>query len=310
MSDRSVTEGCRMFYERFQFPGNRPIDRDGLIFMRRFTRSVEDQSRRTRGSGLRVLDAGCGTGNTSVSLARRFADVEFVGLDYSKHSLEKAIVSSKKGGLENLRFLRWNLMDRLPFKDLFDIGLCLGVLHHTADMKKGLVNLHASLKDGGELYLWIYGKHGRYRHSLNMRLLDMLLKVRPTPLNPVELAREFAHDADNGSVLNDLLGKAGTDPLKRTTLEDPVWIADQFLNPREILLDMEELMQLMSASGFKLLQTLGMNVDASDYLHSRSLFERFQMLSRKQQLIALDLMAKPERYFVLLRKTTKRKKTR
>jgi SAM-dependent methyltransferase len=308
MSDMSITGTCRRFYEQFQFPGNRPIDRDGLIFLRRFTTSVKDHSRRKNGPKLRVLDAGCGTGNTSVSLARRFEDVEFFGVDHSRNSLKKAIASARRPLLTNLHYRTWNLMDPLPFQNPFDIILCLGVLHHTANMKKGLINLHASLKNDGELYLWIYGKHGRYYHSLNKRLLTMLLNTKPSPVNMVELAKEFVYGANTGSALNDLLGKTETDTVKKTTLDDPVWIADQFLNPHEILLDMEELMDMMTACGFELLQLLGMDVDVSNYLHSKSLFERFNKLDSKRQLIALDLMAKPERYFVLLRKIDNRKK--
>lgn len=310
MSDRSITEKCRMFYEQFQFPGNRPIDRDGLIFMRRFTQSIADCSRRKKGSKVRVLDAGCGTGNTSVSLARWFGNVEFFGVDYSRHSLDKAIASAQLRGMTNLSFRICNLMNPLPFPDRFDIILCLGVLHHTADMMKGLVNLHTALNNDGVLYLWIYGKHGRYHHSLNMRLLAMLLNAKPRLVDPVGLAREFIEKAKNDSVLNDLLGNAEMDSTTRTTLEDPVWIADQFLNPREVLLDMEGLIQLLTASGFELTQILGLNTDVLNYFQSGVLFERFQKLNRTQQLIALDLMAKPERYFVLLRKINKRKNRR
>ena len=162
MSEKPITEKCRNFYEKYQFPGNRPIDQDGLIFMRRFTKSVEELSRSQNASKLRVLDAGCGTGNTTVSLARRFKDAEFFGVDNSKNSLEKAIESARQCGLTNIHYRKWNLMKPLPFRDPFDIILCLGVLHHTANMKKGLINLHASLKNDGELYLWIYGRHGRY----------------------------------------------------------------------------------------------------------------------------------------------------
>jgi SAM-dependent methyltransferase len=296
-----------MFYEQFQFPGNRPIDQDGLIFMRRFTKSIESRSRGGDGMKLRVLDAGCGTGNTSIALSRRFHQVELFGLDNSRASLKKATSSARQCGLTNLHFRQWNLMNPLPYKRQFDIILCLGVLHHTANMKEGLSNLHTLLKDEGELYLWIYGKHGRYKHSLNMRLLDMLRRTKPKISNAVALAKEFVLNADNGSALNDLLGKTKTDMIQRKTLDDPVWIADQFLNPHEVLIDMVELMAMVNTSGFIMEHVLGMEFDAAKHFNSPLLLKRFQKLNKDQQLIALDLLLKPDRYFVVLCKSVTKK---
>ncbi len=300
MSERAVTQQSRRFYEEFQFPGNRPIDQDGLIFMRRFAKSIERRSGAGDGVKLRVLDAGCGTGNTSIALARKFRHAEFFGLDNSRASLAKAASSAQALGLTNLHLRRWNLMNPPPYRQPFDIILCLGVLHHTANMHKGLSNLHALLKDRGELYLWIYGKHGRYRHSLNMRFVEMLLGTRTQDPEAVEVAREFLLNTGDGSALADLLGKTRTD-IHRKTLEDPVWIADQFLNPHEILVDMTELMEIATASGFAMEHVLGMDCDGAKYLHSPLLLARFQQLNKREQLCALDLLLKPERYFIVLR---------
>src|SRR5512147_616792 len=78
MSSQGASEVTRDFYEQFPFPGTRPIDRDGLIFMRRFAQSIE-RARGITSERLNVLDAGCGTGNTTLSLARRFNEVQFTG---------------------------------------------------------------------------------------------------------------------------------------------------------------------------------------------------------------------------------------
>lgn len=309
MSKKNITEKSRKFYEQYQFPGTRPIDQDGLIFMRRFAKSIERISSEAYGSPLRVLDAGCGTGNTSVALARRFTDVEFIGLDNSKASIEKAISLAKQYRLSNLKFRRWNLMNPLPYKNQFDIILCLGVLHHTADMQRGLIYLNHTLKNSGELYLWIYGKHGRYKHSLNMRLLDMLLQSKPKPADSMALTKEFICKVDNGSMLNDVMGNK-MDMIQSDTLEDPIWIADQFLNPHETPLDMEELLKLTRIARFEIQQILGIKTDLSEYFNSLSLYERYQKLGKERQLIALDLLTKPDRYFVILRKVLVKKTIR
>jgi SAM-dependent methyltransferase len=302
MSEAEITRKSRRFYEQFQFPGSRPIDHDGLVFLRRFTRSIQQGMALIPGRMLRVLDAGCGTGNTSVSLARHFPRVAFFGIDQSRTSLAKAKALAARAGVKNARFRAGNLLQPLPWQNSFDLILCLGVLHHTADMKKTLTNLGRALGKGGELFLWIYGRHGRYRHSLNTRLLRLLLGKQCPPEVALDLAIQFALNADNGSPLRDLIGQTKTDEMQRKAFTDPVWIADQFLNPQEILIDMEGLLNLARSSGFELAQVLGMRGNVAQLVGSAPLRKRFEELSPRDQLIAQDLLLKPERYFVVLRK--------
>lgn len=302
MSDQQVTDAVRRFYEEHQFPGNRPLDQDGLILMRRFGICVDERTHTNGRTPVRVCDAGCGTGNTSIALARRFGAVRFLGMDSCRASLRKACDAAEPLEQKNLQFRQWDLMKPAAFRDRFDIVLCLGVLHHTADMKQVMKNLHCLLKGGGSLFLWIYGKHGRYRHSLNMQLLKMLLGPHPSPQRAVEVAREFVHRVPDGSVMTDLLGSTTIGALEQRAFDDPVWIADQFLHPHETLIEMKELLRLVRATGFVLDHVVGMDDGMAKRLGSPALQEQFHSLSREKRLIALDLLLKPERYFVLLRK--------
>jgi 2-polyprenyl-3-methyl-5-hydroxy-6-metoxy-1,4-benzoquinol methylase len=300
MSEKHTTYISKKFYEQFHFPGSRPINQDGLIFMRRFVQSVERISRNK--NNIRVLDAGCGTGNTAISLASRYKTIEFLGLDNSAPSLMQAINKTKRLSLDNLQFRKWNLLRPIHSTSKYDIILCLGVLHHTANMEKVLINLKNILTESGEIYLWIYGKHGRYNHSLNMRLLKMLVETKPKPENLIELATDFAINTQQGLPLNELIGKTKTDEMQLNTFRSPVWIADQFLNPNEVLIDINELLQLTRKTGFKINQLLGMEKDISGKFNSPELSKRYNHLSKNKQLIAADLLLKPERYFVVLQK--------
>jgi SAM-dependent methyltransferase len=252
-------------------------------------------------SDLRILDAGCGTGNTSISLAKHF-HAQYVGIDISKTSLEQAQKGAKEEKIRNLHFRQWNLMDPLTDEEPFDIILCLGVLHHTADMKKVLINLRSVLKPDGDLYLWIYGKHGRYRHSLNKNLLNILIGIPAEIENPLHIAKEFALTEKKGSIMVDLIGQKADNLMLREVLGNDVWIADQFLNPIEEVLDMEELINLSNASGFEIKKWLGINDDLPSYFNSSELAERLKLLTKSQKLIALDLLLKLDQYFVVLEK--------
>jgi SAM-dependent methyltransferase len=301
MSDTGVTETAKAFYERYPFPGNRPVDQDGLILLRMLTESVNRRSREHPARPLRILDAGCGTGNTSIALARRFPGAAVTGIDQSSASLLRARTAGRALGLENLEFQRRDLM-RLPARwKPFDIILCLGVLHHTADMKKGLINLRRILRDDGELYLWIYGKHGRYRHALNVRVLSLLQSAGDSEADPVRLARDLIRHSGRDGVMKDLLGNLHPGALEQRAFDDPVWIADQFLNPHEILLDLSRILRLAAASGLSVDRVVGMDETAARRFLPPSLLERFVRLSPRRRLVALDLLMKPERYFIVLR---------
>jgi ubiquinone/menaquinone biosynthesis C-methylase UbiE len=293
------------FYEKYPFPGIRPVDQDGLVLLRSLSNYFQLHTESE--SDLRILDAGCGTGNTSISLAKHF-HAQYVGIDISKTSLEQAQKGAKEEKIRNLHFRQWNLMDPLTDEEPFDIILCLGVLHHTADMKKVLINLRSVLKPDGDLYLWIYGKHGRYRHSLNKNLLNILIGIPAEIENPLHIAKEFALTEKKGSIMVDLIGQKADNLMLREVLGNDVWIADQFLNPIEEVLDMEELINLSNASGFEIKKWLGINDDLPSYFNSSELAERLKLLTKSQKLIALDLLLKLDQYFVVLEKV-KTKKT-
>lgn len=305
MPEKEITRRVKKFYEQFRFPSVRPPDQDGLILLRRFSKAAAQSQEKDVQT--RVLDAGCGTGNTTISLARQFKDIEFLGVDISAPSLSTARHEARRESLRNIRFRKWDLMNPELTDVTFDIILCLGVLHHTASMEFVLSNLRNVLKDKGELYLWIYGRYGRYRHSLNQRLLNMLLDVKPDSDSRVSLAREFALRAGKGAILDDLFGRPLAGTMWEKIIKEPAWIADQFLHPYETLLTMEELLALTSRVGLDIDQWLGVPQNVSKELGSPELVERFEQLSRHQRLIALDLLLKPEHYFLILRKVQNQK---
>ena len=183
----------------------------------------------------------------------------------------------------------------------FDVILCLGVLHHTADMRKVLVNLGRVMKTDGVMFLWIYGRLGRYRHMLNVRALQYLVKSNRNK-EALDIATEFVRRAGKGCVIPELLGKTPTNEMQQKALVDPVWVADQFLNPHEKLLDMEGLLGLVKSAGFAISNDLGQLGGVAKMLDSPLLLQRWHRLGKKEQLIVCDLIAKPERYFVKLLK--------
>ncbi len=297
---KTLTSRSKKFYEKYRFPGKRPIERDGMILLRYINRSIEELN--TDRKKFHILDAGCGTGNTIISLAGIFKSIKFMGIDNSRASVLAALKSSQSKKLTNIKFRQWNLVHALPFKIKFNIICCLGVLHHTDDMKSVLRNLNNSLAEDGELYLWIYAKYGRYNHTLNLRFLRMLLETKPEIIDDISFTRELISGVKNNVIIKDLLKENINNTNLENTLLDRVWIADQFLNPVENLLDMKELTELAEDCGFQIRKVLGIDSQAENYFSSEILLDSFNKLNMKEQLIAMDLLLKPERHFVILKK--------
>ncbi len=68
-----------------------------------------------------ILDAGCGTGNFSMALAKRGYDV--VGIDYTEGMLKRAKRKKKNAGIKNIELLKLDLEKELVFPDNYFDGI-------------------------------------------------------------------------------------------------------------------------------------------------------------------------------------------
>ena len=109
--------------------------------------------------GARVLEAGCGVGAQTVTLARNSPGARFTCVDVSARSLEAARARAQAAGLGNVAFEQADLFD-LPFREeSFDhVFLCF-VLEHLARPREALAALRSRLRPGGTLTV-IEGDHG------------------------------------------------------------------------------------------------------------------------------------------------------
>ncbi|HEY1503685.1 MAG TPA: tetratricopeptide repeat protein [Stellaceae bacterium] len=116
------------------------------------------------GKGLRVLVAGCGTGDSVMWLGEqlRHTPSDIVALDLSSASLSIAEARAKMRRLTNIRFVNASLLEAPQLGlDAFDYITCLGVLHHLPDPEAGLRALEAMLAPDGGMALMLYGLPGR-----------------------------------------------------------------------------------------------------------------------------------------------------
>ena len=110
-------------------------------------------------AGSLVLEAGCGVGAQTVTLAGKSPGASFISVDISPDSLAQAKERVGAAGLTNVTFRQGDIFS-LPFPLAhFDHVFVCFVLEHLADPGKALAHLGRVLKPGGTLTV-IEGDHG------------------------------------------------------------------------------------------------------------------------------------------------------
>ena len=103
---------------------------------------------------VRVLDAGCGDGLGTLTLARRHAAWELVGVDIRDDLLEGARARARARRLENVEFVHADLTQPLPVDDV-DVVLAIECLTEIPDDGAALAAMAAALKPGGLLVVHV-----------------------------------------------------------------------------------------------------------------------------------------------------------
>jgi SAM-dependent methyltransferase len=154
-----VGQRVRAFYEECSFPGYEEFDSPfELVEKSRrgvYARALDEQLP----LGVRVLDAGCGTGQLAIFLS--MTNRRVVGIDFSYASLRKGQSFKKKFGMNDVSFARMDLFRPGLREESFDYVFCNGVLHHTVDAYGGFQVLCRLVKKGGYIVIGLYNTYGR-----------------------------------------------------------------------------------------------------------------------------------------------------
>lgn len=155
-------------------------------------------------AGSRVLEAGCGVGAQTLTLAAQSPGASITSIDISPRSVEAASAAVTEAGLDNVTFQQADIFD-LPFDDNeFDhIFLCF-VLEHLPEPVGALQALQRVLRPGGSITV-IEGDHGStFFHPDSVW-------ARQTVQCQVELQARAKGNALIGRELYPLLTSAGYD---------------------------------------------------------------------------------------------------
>ena len=152
--------------------------------------------------GSHVLEAGCGVGAQTVTLARNSPGALITSVDISEISLAEAERKVAEEGLGNVRFQRADIF-HLPFEPgFFDHVFVCFVLEHLARPLEALVALKRHVKKGGTITV-IEGDHGSAYFHPDSEAARRAIRCQ------VELQRQAGGNAMIGRELYPLLCRAG-----------------------------------------------------------------------------------------------------
>lgn len=225
-SKEDVTERMKAFYEDNPFPNYDDFDNVNSLMERArrgiFARLLDEQIP----FGVRILEAGCGTGQLSIFLS--VAQRTVFATDISLHSLRLGQKFKETNGLERVHFLQMNLFRPVFKPGSFHLVICNGVLHHTSDPYAGLKALSKLVKPDGYILLGLYHKYGRL--STDIRRLLFNVSERLPFINPRK--------------------NKNSDKTKQD-----IWFRDQYKNPHESKHTIKEILNWFEQTGFQFVKS-------------------------------------------------------
>ena len=112
-------------------------------------------------SSPRILIAGCGTGQHSLSTASRYLNSQIIAIDLSLDSLAYAVRKTKELGYGNIEYKHLDILNVGELGESFDLIESVGVLHHMHDPYAGWQQLVKALKPGGLMKIGLYSSAAR-----------------------------------------------------------------------------------------------------------------------------------------------------
>lgn len=103
---------------------------------------------------INILDAGCGRGDYSFYLAKRYPDASVVGIDLNSELITRNNETKRLLNFKNLEFKIQSILD-IEQTSAFDLIICIDVLEHIPNQTEAFHRLASALKQDGYAFYHI-----------------------------------------------------------------------------------------------------------------------------------------------------------
>ena len=165
----------------------------------------------------RVLDIGCGTGQTTRDAARAAVAGSALGIDLSAQMLDHARRLSREEGLANVSFLQADAQVHRFLAASFDVGISRFGTMFFADPVAAFGNIGHALVRGGRLVLMVW--QARDRNEWTTAIREALAGDNPPP--PTDGPHPFS--LADPAVAEGILTAAGFAGISFTDVREPVY---------------------------------------------------------------------------------------
>jgi len=199
-----VSLAVRDMYEEHPYPRWFACDRwPALPFARWIENEVPMLETRAEISApVRILVAGCGTGQDAIWLAADIADAQVLAVDLSRASLAYAQRMANELVIGNIEFRHGDILGLGDLTERFDMVYSKGVLHHLRDPRAGLQVLVQLLRPGGLLKIGLYSE--RARASVNAARAMVSERQLPATEAAIREFRQYVLGLEPDAVLKRL----------------------------------------------------------------------------------------------------------
>eukprot|EP00180_Rhodochaete_pulchella_P000740 Plantae.Rhodophyta-Rhodochaete_pulchella.ctg15681.p1 GENE.Plantae.Rhodophyta-Rhodochaete_pulchella.ctg15681~~Plantae.Rhodophyta-Rhodochaete_pulchella.ctg15681.p1 ORF type:complete len:468 (-),score=65.43 Plantae.Rhodophyta-Rhodochaete_pulchella.ctg15681:494-1843(-) len=258
---KSTTQFVEKLYDAYPFPPDPMIDEPPIGYNWRwhfpsayaFCTGAAPTDEQLK--DLAILDAGCGTGCGTEYLVYLNPTASVTGVDLSSAALdvarERVSRSLPADALSRVNFEHMSLFDldeKLPEGQMFDLINCVGVIHHTPDPLRATKELTKRLKPGGILHIFVYALHGRWEIQLMQKAIALMQRGRKDYTDGVRIGRALFSTLPEDNRLR----KREESRWAQENQRDATF-ADMYVHPQEIDYDVPSIFELIDNSGLEFL---------------------------------------------------------
>jgi ubiquinone/menaquinone biosynthesis C-methylase UbiE len=170
--------------------------------------------------GARVLDIGCGWGDTAMALAEKVGPAGSVhGIERCNAFLEQGRRNAQQSGLDNISFIEADVQ-AFPFLPEYDFCFSRFGMMFFSNPVAAMCNIYRALKPGGDL-LFIAWRDLEENPWLSAGR-ETVLRYLPLPGSEAKICGPGPFSMSNPAVVSDQLASAGFTDISAEPIDGPV----------------------------------------------------------------------------------------